>query len=85
MKRTYSINLAAYVMSTTDIVPDIFLDEDSNTYFFTFSQCKALDVAIKEYKCGRPRVDLHDFLHSIKQIRTSIQAKKGGESNGNGF
>lgn len=71
--RMYSLNLAAYLMAVTDLVPDVLKDEETNTAYFVFPECAAVSSAIKEYKAANPEVKIHDFLAAIKKLRTTMK------------
>lgn len=73
-KRLYSINLGAYIIATTDLMPRLEKDEIAGTYYMVFPHCEGVRAAIKAYKTGNPEICIHDFLHGIKQIRSSIAA-----------
>ena len=45
-----------------------------------FPICKAVSIAIGEFRKGNPIVKLHDFIHAVKLIRNSME--KVGESHG---
>lgn len=75
-KRIYSINLGAYVMATTNLIPQLLLDEETNTFYMVFPQCSGVSAAIRQFKFENPKVELHNFLHAIKQIRESMEVKR---------
>ena len=77
-KRMYSINLAAYVMATTNLIPAIRLDDETNTCYMVFPQCSGVDSAVKQFKGQNPQIAIHDFLRAIKQIRESMGVCKNG-------
>lgn len=77
-KRIYSINLGAYVMATTNLIPELLLDEESQTYYMVFPQCAGVATAIRQFKCDNPQIEIHNFLHAIKQIRESMGARRNG-------
>lgn len=75
-KRIYSINLAAYVMATTNLIPELLLDEETNTFYMVFPQCAGVAKAIQQFKGENPAIEIHNFLHAIKQIRESMGVKR---------
>lgn len=80
-KRIYSINLGAYVMATTNLIPQLRLDEETNTFYMVFPQCAGVATAIRQFKFENPNIDLHNFLRAIKQIRESMGVCKNGNTN----
>ena len=84
-KKVFSINLAAYLISSTDLLPRIIMDADSKQFYFVFPQTRGVEWAIDKYKNGNPTIRLHSFLKCIKQVRESISVARteGVERNGN--
>lgn len=78
-KRLYSINLGAFLIATTDLIPTIEEDEGTHTYYMRFPECNGVRQAIKLYKTGNPTIELHSFLRAIKLIRETMAAKKVNE------
>jgi hypothetical protein len=76
-RKIYSINLAAYLIATTDLLPKIEYDSASRTYYFVFPQTQGVSWSIDKYKNGNPTIRLHSFLKAIKQVRESINVAKG--------
>lgn len=80
-KRTYSINMAAVIMSLTHLMPQVQLDETSGTFYCVFPDCSGVKAAIKDYRENlRLEINVHDFLRNIKLIRTMMHL--GGERGG---
>ncbi|MCQ2330384.1 MAG: hypothetical protein MJZ55_00170 [Paludibacteraceae bacterium] len=76
--RTYSINLAAYVMTATMLMPEIKLDSRTNTYYMVFPRCHAVDAAINDFRTNsRLEVNVRKFLDAVNYIRRAMH--KGGE------
>lgn len=75
-KRMYSINLGAYVMATTNLIPVLKKDETTNSYYMVFPRCAGIDSAIRQFKTQNPQIAIHDFLRAIKQIRESMEVCK---------
>lgn len=82
-KRIYSLNLAAYVMATTEIIPKLVEDPDTKTYYCVFLECAATKTAVQQFKGGNPQVPIWDFLRAIKYLRQTISTLRGGESDAN--
>lgn len=72
--RMYSLNLAAYILTVTSLVPDVKIDETTHTAYFVYPECNAVNAAIKEYKAGTATVNVKSFLSAIKQLRTTMSA-----------
>ena len=72
-KRLYSLNCAAYVATSTNIMPQVLKDEETNTAYFVFPECEGVASAIRLYKTGQPRLYLHEFLTSIRFLRKSMK------------
>lgn len=75
-KRMYSLNLAAYILCVTALVPAICWDDVSRTCYFQFVECAGVINAIKQFRTGNPSVRINDFLRSIKIIRTGMEQVK---------
>lgn len=71
-QRMYSLNLAAFLLAKTDLIPDVLKDEATNTAFFIFPECHAIRAGIRDYKTGNPEVGIRDFLSAIKKLRTTM-------------
>lgn len=71
MKRMYSLNLAAYVMMTTGIEPQVGVDysEKGTLCYLVFPEIEAVAAAIEAY---RRNTELHDFLNSYAELRTLL-------------
>lgn len=80
-KRIYSLNLGAYLIATTNLLPTIKEDENTHTFYMLFPQCAGIAMAIDEYKNGNPQIRIKDFLRAIKQLRNSFN-ENGGVLNG---
>lgn len=75
-KRIYSLNLAAYVMATTNLLPQLVRDEESGTYYMLFPPCAGVAGAVREFKKYNPTLPIHDFLHAVKLLRASIKERE---------
>ena len=71
-KRIYSLNLAAYIIATTNLLPQLVRDEESATYYMLFPPCAGVAGAVREFKKHNPTLPIHDFLHAVKLLCASI-------------
>lgn len=77
--RIFSINLAAYLVMTTELEPEYGIDEDSGATYFMFPEVAAVKIAIAEFRFGKPLVKLPDYLGAIRTIRNEMRQRKGAE------
>lgn len=85
-KKIFSLNLACTVFTLTDLMPQVSVDEESGSCYFTFVDCAAVPMAIKQYK-NDVAVPIQKFLRCMKQIRVTmnevrenyIKAQNGGD------
>ena len=75
-KRIYSLNLAAYIIATTNLLPQLARDEESATYYMLFPPCEGVASAVREFKKHNPTLPIHDFLRAIKLLRASIKERE---------
>lgn len=75
-KRIYSLNLGAYLLSTTHIMPEIRRDEETGSFYLIFPQTKEIKKGIHDFKQANPKIEIHSFLNAVKQIRQSIKIKE---------
>lgn len=75
-KRIYSLNLAAYIIATTNLLPQLERDEESGTYYMIFPPCAGVASAVREFKKNNPTLPIHDFLRAIKLLRASIKERE---------
>ena len=75
-KRIYSLNLAAYIIATTNLLPQLARDEESATYYMLFPPCAGVAGAVREFKKHNPTLPIHDFLRAIKLLRASIKERE---------
>lgn len=75
-KRIYSLNLAAYIIATTNLLPQLARDEESGTYYMIFTPCAGVTSAVREFKKHNPTLPIHDFLRAIKLLRASIKERE---------
>lgn len=75
-KRIYSLNLAAYIIATTNLLPQLARDEESATYYMIFPPCAGVASAVHEFKKHNPTLPIHDFLRAIKLLRASIKERE---------
>lgn len=75
-KRIYSLNLAAYIIATTNLLPQLERDEESGTYYMIFPPCAGVASAVREFKKHNPTLPIHDFLRAIKLLRASIKERE---------
>lgn len=75
-KRIYSLNLATYIIATTNLLPQLARDEESATYYMLFPPCAGVASAVREFKKHNPTLPIHDFLRAIKLLRASIKERE---------
>lgn len=75
-KRMYSLNLAAYVMMDTNIVPKVGTEvNDIGTLcYLVFPENEAVFAAIDNY---RKDTELHSFLNSYGLLRQMLNEARG--------
>ena len=81
-KRLYSRNAIAYVIATTNLIPQFFKDEESEFIYAVFPECAAVDASVRAYKRGDGCVIIRDFLRAFELIKNTIynfQHPEGGE------
>lgn len=76
--RTYSLNLAAYIMAATDLTPIVKLDTETHTYYCQFPNCAGVKAAVIQYKSKKATINLNDFLKSLKYIRIQMHLTNEG-------
>ena len=79
-KRIYSLNLAAYIIATTNLLPQLERDEESGTYYMIFTPCAGVASAVREFKKNNRTLPIHDFLRAIKLLRASIKEREAIDS-----
>lgn len=79
--RMYSINLAAYLLLTTELYPEFGDDEETDSIYFVFPEVAAIKIAITEFRYGKPLVKLDEYLAAIRRIRNSMRDRKEGKLN----
>lgn len=79
-KRLYSRNAIAYVIATTNLVPDFRVDEESGYVYAVFPSCWAVDSAVKAYKNGNATLILDDFLRAFQLVKNTIYKIKHPEA-----
>ena len=82
-KRLYSRNAIAYVIATTNLVPDFRVDEESGYVYAVFPTCWAVDSAVKAYKGGNATLILDDFLRAFQLVKNTIYKIKHPEQTEN--
>lgn len=82
-KRLYSRNAIAYVIATTNLVPDFRVDEESGYVYAVFPACWAVDSAVKAYKGGNATLVLDDFLRAFQLVKNTIYKIKHPEQTEN--
>lgn len=82
-KRLYSRNAIAYVIATTNLVPDFRVDEESGYVYAVFPTCWAVDSAVKAYKGGNATLILDDFLRAFQLVKNTIYKIKHPEAQAN--
>lgn len=70
-RRMYSLNLAAYVMMVTDLIPEVGVekDEQGTLCYLVFPECAAVAIAINQYKKNK---ELHKFLNAYSDLRNML-------------
>lgn len=76
-KRTYSINLAAYIALTAELLPTIKLDEATNTFYWEFPDCGGTSLCIENYKAGTAIVNLRKFQAMVRTLKNDMAQAKG--------
>lgn len=79
-KRLYSRNAIAYVIATTNLVPDFRVDEESGYVYAVFPACWAVDSAVRAYKGGNATLVLDDFLRAFQLVKNTIYKIKHPEA-----
>ena len=79
-KRLYSRNAIAYVIATTNLVPDFRVDEESGYVYAVFPSCWAVESAVKAYKGGNATLILDDFLRAFQLVKNTIYKIKHPEA-----
>ena len=82
-KRLYSRNAIAYVIATTNLVPDFRVDEESGFVYAVFPACWAVDSAVRAYKGGNATLVLDDFLRAFQLVKNTIYKIKHPEQTEN--
>lgn len=82
-KRLYSRNAIAYVIATTNLVPDFRVDEESGYVYAVFPACWAVDSAVRAYKGGNATLILDDFLRAFQLVKNTIYKIKHPEQTEN--
>lgn len=71
-KRLYSRNAMAYVIATTNLVPDFRTDEETGYVYAVFPSCGAVDNAVRAYKSGAGTLAVNDFLRAFQLVKNTI-------------
>lgn len=79
-KRLYSRNAIAYVIATTNLVPDFRVDDESGYVYAVFPTCWAVDSAVRAYKGGNATLVLDDFLRAFQLVKNTIYKIKHPEA-----
>ena len=74
-KRTYSLNLATYIIMETGIEPDIGLKDERQLGYFVFPENEFISKVIAEYKADKR---FQDYLHTYARLREQIKAAREG-------
>lgn len=82
-KRLYSRNAIAYVIATTNLVPDFRVDDESGYVYAVFPACWAVESAVKAYKGGNATLILDDFLRAFQLVKNTIYKIKHPEQTAN--
>lgn len=82
-KRLYSRNAIAYVIATTNLIPDFRVDEESGYVYAVFPACWAVDSAVRAYKGGNATLVLDDFLRAFQLVKNTIYKIKHPEQTEN--
>lgn len=65
-KRIYSLNLGAYLLSTTHIIPEIQRDEETGSFYLIFPQTEEIRKGIRDFKQTNPKIEIHSFFKCHK-------------------
>lgn len=79
-KRLYSRNAIAYVIATTNLIPDFRVDDESGFVYAVFPACWAVDSAVRAYKGGNATLVLDDFLRAFQLVKNTIYKIKHPEA-----
>lgn len=82
-KRLYSRNAIAYVIATTNLIPDFRVDEESGYVYAVFPACWAVESAVRAYKGGNATLVLDDFLRAFQLVKNTIYKIKHPEQTEN--
>ena len=82
-KRLYSRNAIAYVIATTNLIPDFRVDDESGYVYAVFPACWAVDSAVRAYKGGNATLVLDDFLRAFQLVKNTIYKIKHPEQTEN--
>ena len=82
-KRLYSRNAIAYVIATTNLVPDFRVDDESGYVYAVFPACWAVESAVRAYKAGNATLILDDFLRAFQLVKNTIYKIKHPEQTAN--
>ena len=71
-KRLYSQNAMAYVIATTNLIPDFKTDDETGYVYAVFPTCGAVDNAVRAYKSGAGTLAVNDFLRAFQLVKNTI-------------
>ena len=75
-KRLYSRNAMAYVIASTNLIPDFRTDDESGYVYAVFPACGAVDNAVRAYKSGCGTLAVNDFLRAFQFVKNTIYTIK---------
>lgn len=83
-KKVFSLNLQAFIMTFTDLKPEVVYDDIMEEHAMVFPEVAAVQMAIDTYRLGSPVVRLHDFLAAIRYIKKQFKYNRqaGSEKDG---
>lgn len=78
-KRIYSLNLSAYLFSSTGIFPSVRKEEDTEVFYCVFPEEEKVSQAIRNYRDTECQVNIHSFLSAYRTLREVIKDIRGSE------
>jgi hypothetical protein len=77
--KIYSLNLAAFLLLTTGIVPLTEKDPiDPSRIYFIFPNTPSTAFVIQAYRRTNVSIDLHNYLQCYRKIRNLTRTAKNG-------
>lgn len=76
-KRIYSLNLAAFIIASTGLEPEVKLEEETNLYYCKFPENEEVSNCIAAFRQPQVQVDLHSFINTFRELKAKIKALRG--------